>query len=372
MPGFLTIPMSLMRGVVALTQQTMRSSLRALLALNCAVFFSGCSEARSPVHNANAPVQRWSDAAAPVLGADGGESERLDAGAIRDASRRVADSGSPEDTLVDAAPDLTPPPVAPPPKELPAEICDGIDNDGNGKIDDADIEGDGVCDCLKIATLGIGGTWGDRVVFTDWPNNRSQNPVVALGNRKLTDQLLAPYQVIIILDVSALEGIGGGDVMLTANHIFTDDEVAALGRWVNAGGGLLATSGYRSDEALEVVNVNRLLAPFGMAYSTTKLDVDGYVENWSADPLTTGVSRVFTNHGVEPDGANARTLARDGADHVVFQASKAGHVLLWADEWITYHTLWQQRSDQQVERLWLNMLDWLSPLQHQFASKPGK
>jgi hypothetical protein len=361
-----------MRGFVALILQPMRSSLRVVLALNCLLFYVGCSQARSAVRNSNTSVQHTADASDSLV-ADGGEAARMDAetDAISDANMPVADSGTPTDRLVDAAPDLTPPPTAPPPKELPVEICDGIDNDGNGKIDDADIEGDGVCDCLKIATLGIGGTWGNHVVFTNWPNNRSQNPVVALGNRKLSDQLLAPYQVVIILDVAAMQGVGSDGVMLPANHMFGDDEVAALQRWVQAGGGLLATSGYRSDEALEVVNVNHLLAPLGMAYSTTKLDVDGYVENWTADPLTAGVSKVFTNHGVEPDGANARTLARDSAGRVVLQASKSTRVLLWGDEWITYDALWQQRSDQQVERLWLNMLDWLSPLQR-YESLPTK
>ncbi len=29
------------------------------------------------------------------------------------------------------------------------EVCDGIDNDGNGIIDDVDVGHDGVCDCLR-------------------------------------------------------------------------------------------------------------------------------------------------------------------------------------------------------------------------------
>src|SRR6476661_8641828 len=34
------------------------------------------------------------------------------------------------------------------------EVCDGKDNDGNGVTDDVDAQGDGVCDCLNIATIG--------------------------------------------------------------------------------------------------------------------------------------------------------------------------------------------------------------------------
>jgi hypothetical protein len=258
--------------------------------------------------------------------------------------------------------DPLPPPK--PPEELPTEICDGLDNDHNGKVDDADVEGDGVCDCLRIATIGFEGTAASsHVVFESWPNERAQNPVTALGNRRLTDALLAPYQVLIVLDVASWEE-AASNVQLPANHSFDDDEVAALERWVHAGGGLLATAAYRANEAAEVVNVNRLLKPFGMGFSTTKLDVDGDIEDWTQHAVTVGVSKIFMSNGVEPDGSDALTLARDSAGRVAFQAARTSnaHVLAWGDEWITFEELWQDREDQQVERLWLNMLTWLSPL----------
>jgi hypothetical protein len=253
------------------------------------------------------------------------------------------------------------------PRELPAngEICDGIDNDGNGLIDDADVENDGVCDCLKIASLGVGGASSDgQTVFANWPNARSQNPVMALGDRKLSDALLQPFEVLIVLDVATMD-IGGNGITLHANHAFSDAEVAALQRWVQAGGGMLTTTGYSADEAKEVVNVNRLLTPFGMAYSTKKLDVDGYVEDWVDHPITEGVHKIFTANGVEPDGAHALTLAKDTAAHVVLQvpdpATTDARVIAWGDEWITYESQWKAQDDQQVERFWLNSLAWLSP-----------
>jgi hypothetical protein len=256
---------------------------------------------------------------------------------------------------------------APGPVEIPSngEVCDGMDNDGNGKIDDADVEGDGVCDCLRIATLGASGVWSGQSVFKDWPNNRGQNRVVALADKPLTDELLKPYQVIVVLDVATMDGVGNG-FTLTPHHVFSDQEVAAFERWVRAGGGVMTTIGYRDDKALEVVNVNRLLAPLGMGYSTTKLEVDGMIESWVEHPLTAGVHKIFTAHGVEPDGSAGLTLAKDSENRAALQATQpmaAGdvRVITWGDEWITYDSLWQSSDDQQVEQLWQNMLAWLSP-----------
>ena len=54
------------------------------------------------------------------------------------------------------------------------EVCDGKDNDGNGITDDVDAQGDGVCDCLNIATIGEIGPWSNGGnVFKEWLNARS-------------------------------------------------------------------------------------------------------------------------------------------------------------------------------------------------------
>jgi len=250
------------------------------------------------------------------------------------------------------------------PAEIPSngEVCDGLDNDGNGLIDDADVEGDGVCDCLRIATIGAGGPWGGESVFRDWPNSRAQNAVTALGDRILTDALLKPYQVIIVLDVAARQDDTTAGI-LSAHHVFSAAEVAAFTAWVRAGGGVMTTIGYRPDEADEVTNVNRLLLPFGMGYSTTKVELDGYVETWVDHPLSQGVHRIYTANGVEPDGASAKTLATDAENRVALQVPQAQdtHIVVWGDDWLTYETQWKAQDDQQVERLWRNILSWLGP-----------
>jgi hypothetical protein len=145
--------------------------------------------------------------------------------------------------------------------------------------------------------------------------------------------------------------------------VFTAAEVSAFSSWVLAGGGVMTTAGYRPDEADEVTNVNRLLTPLGMGYSTTKLEVDGYVESWVDHPLTQGILKIYTANGIEPDGARAKTLATDSMNRVVLQAPASGdaRIVVWGDDWLTYATQWQSRSDQQVQRFWLNILSWLGP-----------
>ena len=36
-------------------------------------------------------------------------------------------------------------------------VCDGIDDDCNGIVDDVDVGGDGICDCLRLGLLGKSG-----------------------------------------------------------------------------------------------------------------------------------------------------------------------------------------------------------------------
>jgi hypothetical protein len=245
-----------------------------------------------------------------------------------------------------------------------AEVCDGIDNDGNGIVDDLDAQGDGVCDCLNIATIGEIGPWSNGGnVFKSWLNGRSPLPAKELGDTVLTDEVLAPFQVIVILYAGTTDLYGNSGRMLRAHHEFSADEVAAFSRWLSRGGGVMTTAGYTSDEAKEVANVNRLLAPFAMGYSTSKLDVGGRCEEWLPHPVTEQVMRIVTMDGVQPDGAAGTTLAYDEGRRVVLQVAEAqaGHIIVWGDDWITYDSEWQAVQDQQVERFWLNILKWLSP-----------
>lgn len=80
-------------------------------------------------------------------------------------------------------------------------------------------------------------------------------------------------------------------------------------------------------------------------------------------PLSDGVTRIKTINGVEPDNTMGMSLAFDPSNRVALQViqPEQGHVVVWADEWMTYDSEWADVTDQQVSRFWLNILKWLSP-----------
>ena len=241
------------------------------------------------------------------------------------------------------------------------EICDGIDNDSNGIIDDVDAGHDGVCDCLNIATIGSIGPWSNGGnIFKSWLDARSPLGAVPLADEEVTSDKLRKYQIIVVLHAatSAIDHNG----ITPAHHAFSDAEASAFGAWVQGGGGVMTTIGYTADEASEVVNVNKLLSNLGMGYSPTKLDLSGNVQDWLAHPLSDGITNIHTDNGVEPDGTMGMTIAH-GGDKVALQVAQAdkGRVAIWGDEWVTYDSEWADVSGQQVEHFWLNLLKWLSP-----------
>lgn len=242
------------------------------------------------------------------------------------------------------------------------EICDGIDNDENGIIDDVDVGGDGVCDCLNIATIGQIGPWSSGGnIFATWLNERSPQGAVALDDQVLTPELLEPFQIVVALHVGT-GTVTNGNLTAAAHHPFSAEESAAFKAWVEAGGGVMTTIGYMGDEVAEVVNINLLLNPIGMGYSTTAVDVSGFVQTWEPHPVSEGVRNIQAQNGVAPDGSGTViATAPSGAPALEVAEIGQGRAVVWGDEWITYDSEWQDVDDQQVELFWLNILKWLSP-----------
>jgi hypothetical protein len=233
-----------------------------------------------------------------------------------------------------------------------AEVCDGKDNDNNGVADDIDAGGDGICDCLRIATLGQPGEWGVGDVFATWLDERSDNGAVSLGDQVLTAALLEEYQVIVAENVSTLA------------RTYAPEEVAALDAWVQGGGGFMTLIGY--GDPSERTNANTLLAPFGITYLEQQIlqKTGGStvpVTGWQPHPVSMGVTRIGVDNGYPVSGGGTLVASEQGFDMLRAVEVGAGHVLAWGDEWITYDSEWTDHPDYQVELFWLNAIKWLTP-----------
>lgn len=243
-------------------------------------------------------------------------------------------------------------------------LCDGLDNDNNGVVDDVDLQADGVCDCLPIATIGSTDSWLPKYptnLFQDWLAQRSTTSAVALGSQKITPELIAPYRILVVLDVHSFDD---NRVPNDSNFrpAFTPAETQALEAWVRAGGGLMTTLGYCYDDK-EATNVNSLLQPFGLGYELSHFNPNA-VTNFVPHPLTDQVTALRFWTGSPTVGTAGVALAT-AQNHEVLRAAEvdAGKVVIWGDDWILYDKEWQNVTTYQIERFWLNILKWLSPPQ---------
>jgi hypothetical protein len=252
---------------------------------------------------------------------------------IEDAPQVVADA--PADTA----------PVGCVPTVPATEVCDHVDNDCNGLVDDVDVGGDGIYDCQSVLFLGSPGSGGTSD-FSAW----------AHGNGTTVTRITDPA---IVVDAALLAQYD--IVMLEAlPRLYTADEATALETWVHAGGGVIALSGY-SGNSVDYTYPNSLVAGMGAQFGGNLMSAQ--VTELTPHPLTEGLTSITFQGGFavvidDPQTTPATVIGQIETTTVAAAMQYGvGRVYLWGDEWITFDSVWS--GNPELPKLWVDAFGWL-------------
>jgi len=234
---------------------------------------------------------------------------------------------------------------------IPAEeVCNDMDDDCDGKIDNVDVGGDGICDCLNIALLGNQGA-NPSAEFQDWliaqgtkVDRIHVNPADVLD--KLT---ITKYDIIIL------------DYMVRS---YTADEAATMKTWVETGGGLMAMTGFTNVQ-WNADRPNTLIKPMGLSYNTSKGWFSGPVTSFVPHPITMGLTSISFFGGLYIDtvedgvGVNKTIMTLPQGPVGVVQDRVDGRLFIFGDEWIEFDSEW--KNIPQIKQFWVQTLAWLGP-----------
>jgi hypothetical protein len=288
---------------------------------------------------------------------------------------------------------------------------------GDGKPFHCDDAGN--CTCLAILSLGqpgqtgsaTAGASGDTNAFQAYMNTNTNATMTILKTfTPLTDSLLNQYDVVIL---QALQDQTG----TARTWTFQASDIAALEKWVRAGGGIIAMSGYVLNSA-EVNPLNQLLSFSGISYGTadtfarcpdnlcpctdSSIPFNNWQTTYADNPaITHDLKKVGVYHGrpVNCTGSDCQVFATDpsvgGGNVGVAQVVGNGRILAWGDEWVTYTSQWGLTPTQwdnatahpecanhtamsiySVPQFWNNVFKWTAPAASCFTitqpTEPGQ
>lgn len=245
------------------------------------------------------------------------------------------------------------------------QTCDDVDDDCNGYVDDIDVGGDGICDCLSIGILGATG-YAPTSNFEAWLTaNGTSVTRTLLQNQPgvVTDELLADYDLVIIDRIE--RGLDDAEAQAIEDFVKVD------------GHGMVTLIGYNFDNnnpVPEVDRANTVVAPFGLAYQGGYLHDDfGVTPTFDqGHPIGMGLLDVNYIGGVAPadleDQGTSAIFATVpmGDAGIAHETATGGRVVMWGDEWVTFDSDWVGFAD--VELFWTNVLAWARP--QEFCALP--
>ena len=266
-----------------------------------------------------------------------------------------------------------------------AETCDGLDNDGDGKIDEGfDADGDGVvscalpgkpadCDDTNAQTYpgatercdnkdhncdgviddgidpdndGIGAC--DEVLWVNMStstNSMSSTQATGDGSKEAADILRTAGFVITEVKATAITFssstlgpynqvyiLGRNDSNVTMSTTQAD----ALEAWVKDGGRLMLMDGWGGTEKQVTDPIG---TRFGMVHTSAGA-WSGAATSFETHPVNTGISNVYYLGGAYwTISGPARTIQRSSnlATIAVAESTNGGRVLMVADEWMFYN-----------------------------------
>jgi len=232
------------------------------------------------------------------------------------------------------------------PTDPPDEVCDDVDNDCNGDVDDIDVGNDGIRDCLEIVLIGAPGALSSSN-FQLWLEE--QGTTVSRIHESGTPAALTGAELI------------GFDVAILDNLVreYTPAESQALAAWVRTGGGLMSLNGHTGGS--DLTRGNSLLVELGVEHLSGLRS--GNITTFRSHPLTTGLTSVTFSGGYRlgnlPSGEGSSVVAETTDGPVGLELERGlGRAFVWGDEWVEFDSEWQ--SLPAIKRFWINSLGWLS------------